>query len=296
MPNPLAQRGCIVFEVLENLEGTYQIEVLCGREILEPTVEETSSATDPALCNSERDGVRFDADVLVMAGQEPADRSGTCTYVEHACRRLGQQVFDHVPAKPPGDRKRWYKPSPAHGSGFADSKEAPAEAASAAVATLERIQAYHTFSMSLKPTTVRFVPGEATSPDELAIAVLHLYAYETAKGLVSPGARVLDIGFGEGYGSEILSDAGAEYRGLEVDPEIVEHARARYGPRFETYDGSTIAASDKSFDLVVAFQMIAYLDDPLPLLREIRRVLDPSGIALLTTPNRVYRLYEGQRP
>jgi hypothetical protein len=58
--------------------------------------------------------------------------------------------------------------------------------------------------MTLKPTTVRFVPGEATSPDELAIAVLHLYAYETAKGLVSPRARVLDIGFGEGYGSEIL--------------------------------------------------------------------------------------------
>ena len=33
---------------------------------------------------------------------------------------------------------------------------------------------------ALKPTTVRFVPSEATSPDELAIAALHLYAYETA--------------------------------------------------------------------------------------------------------------------
>jgi SAM-dependent methyltransferase len=125
--------------------------------------------------------------------------------------------------------------------------------------------------MTLKPTTVRFVPGDATSPDELAIAVLHLYAYETAKGLVSPGTRVLDIGFGEGYGSEILSDTGVEYRGLEVDPEIVEHARARYGPRFETYDGSSIPAPDGAFGLVIAFQMIAYLDDPLPLLREIPR-------------------------
>jgi hypothetical protein len=84
--------------------------------------------------------------------------------------------------------------------------------------------------MSLKPTTVRFVPGEATSPDELGIAVLHLYAYETAVGLVHPGTRVLDIGFGEGYGSEILSGAGADYRGLEVDPEIVAHARERLWP------------------------------------------------------------------
>ena len=150
--------------------------------------------------------------------------------------------------------------------------------------------------MSLKPTTVRFVPDEATSPDELAIAALHLYAYETAADLVHPGTRVLDIGFGEGYGSKILADAGAEYRGLEVDPEIVEHARVRYGPYFETYDGSAISASDGEFDLVLAFQMIAYLDDPQPLLREIRRVLGPTGVALITTPNRVYRLYEGQRP
>jgi SAM-dependent methyltransferase len=148
----------------------------------------------------------------------------------------------------------------------------------------------------LKPTTVRFVPDEATSPDELAIAALHLYAYGTAAALTKAGDRVLDIGFGEGYGWQILSASGASYRGVEVDPAIVEHARARYGPYFDTYDGSSIAAPDGAFDLVVAFQMIAYLDDPQPLLREIRRVLDPAGLALITTPNRAYRLYEGQRP
>jgi SAM-dependent methyltransferase len=150
--------------------------------------------------------------------------------------------------------------------------------------------------MALKPTTVRFVPDEATSPDELAVAALHLYAYETAAGLVEPGTRVLDIGFGEGYGSAILVRAGAEYLGIEVDPEIVEHARARYGARFETYDGTTIDAPDESFDLVLAFQMIAYLDDPQPWLGEVRRVLAHDGRALITTPNRVYRLFEGQRP
>ena len=150
--------------------------------------------------------------------------------------------------------------------------------------------------MSLKPTTVRFIPDEATSPDELAIAALHVYAYETAAGLIRSGTRVLDVGFGEGYGSSILVDAGADYRGIEVDPEIVDHARGRYGLTFDAYDGTSIDASDGSFDLVLAFQMIAYLDDPQPWLREVRRVLDPGGLALITTPNRVYRLYEGQRP
>lgn len=149
---------------------------------------------------------------------------------------------------------------------------------------------------SLKPTTVRFVPDEATSPDELGIAALHLYAYETAAERVRPGTRVLDVGFGEGYGSSILTDAGADYLGIEVDPEIVEHARERYGPMFETYDGTSIEMPDESFDLVLAFQMIAYLEDPEPWFREVRRVLAAGALALITTPNRMYRLYEGQRP
>ena len=71
---------------------------------------------------------------------------------------------------------------------------------------------------ALKPTTVRFVPHEATSPDELAIAALHLYAYETAASFVEAGDEVLDIGFGEGYGSQILAEAGAGYCGIETTP------------------------------------------------------------------------------
>lgn len=153
-------------------------------------------------------------------------------------------------------------------------------------------------SVPLKPTTIRFDPTEATSPDELAIAALHLYAYERAADLVRPGCRVLDLGFGEGYGSRILvaHAPGAEYTGLEVDPEVVQHARARYEGRFERYNGKSIPADDASFDLVVSFQVIAYLPDPTAWLDEIRRVLAPDGMALLTTPNRVYRLFEGQRP
>jgi SAM-dependent methyltransferase len=149
---------------------------------------------------------------------------------------------------------------------------------------------------ALKPTTVRFVPDCAQSADELAMAAIHRYAYEMAAGFVTPGARVLDVGFGEGYGSTALLKAGAEYRGVEVDAEIVDHARERYGPHFETYDGMRIDAADGTFDLVLMFQVIAYFDDPQPLLREILRVLDPKGRVLVTTPNRVYRLYEGQRP
>ena len=151
-------------------------------------------------------------------------------------------------------------------------------------------------TVTLSNTTVRFIPSEAETADELAISTLHLYAYTTAAGLVDPEARVLDVGFGEGYGSEIFVEAGANYRGIELDPEIVEHARARYGSRFDAYDGTSIPALDGAFDLVVAFQVIALLPDPVVVLQEFRRVLSADGMALLTTPNRIYRLADGQRP
>jgi protein-L-isoaspartate O-methyltransferase len=73
--------------------------------------------------------------------------------------------------------------------------------------------------MSLSDTTVRFIPAEAESTDELAIATVHLHAYTTAAGLLRPRSRVLDIGFGEGYGAKILREAGAEYHGIELDPD-----------------------------------------------------------------------------
>src|SRR6476659_7562689 len=98
------------------------------------------------------------------------------------------------------------------------------------------------------------------------MAALHLYAYDTAAGYVAAGTRVLDVGFGEGYGSKALLEAGAEYRGVEVDADIVKYARERYGPHFETYDGTHVDSPDASFDLVVVFQVIAYFEDPLPLL------------------------------
>jgi SAM-dependent methyltransferase len=145
-------------------------------------------------------------------------------------------------------------------------------------------------------TTVRFDPTVATSPDELAIAALHLYAYDFAARLVKSGARVLDVGFGEGYGAPILLDAGAAYTGLEVDADAVEHARRRYGATFELYDGVSIPSDDDAYDLVVSTQVIAYFRDPRPWLAELLRVVSAEGTVVLTTPNRTYRLYEGQRP
>jgi SAM-dependent methyltransferase len=54
--------------------------------------------------------------------------------------------------------------------------------------------------------------------------------------------------------------------------------------------------ADGSFDAAVSFQVIEHVRDDAAFVSEIRRVLKPGAVVLLTTPNRTYRLRPGQKP
>jgi SAM-dependent methyltransferase len=58
--------------------------------------------------------------------------------------------------------------------------------------------------------------------------------------------------------------------------------------RFAQADCLALPFSPGCFDLVVAFEIIEHLDDPQAFLAELRRVLDPGGTLILSTPNRLY--------
>jgi SAM-dependent methyltransferase len=143
----------------------------------------------------------------------------------------------------------------------------------------------------MRLTAERYTPEAAESLGQQIVGLYHRYAYTAATESLSHGQRVLDIGFGDGFGSEILRRAGAEYVGVEVDAEAIAHARKRYPGDFRLYDG--VALPQESFDLVVCFQVIEHLQDPDPLLAQISDLGCP---ALFTTPNRELRLDPGEKP
>jgi SAM-dependent methyltransferase len=151
----------------------------------------------------------------------------------------------------------------------------------------------------MKRTTERHSPERVRTAEERVIDAMHRYAYEVVREYARPIDRLLEVGFGEGYGSDIVRASVAEYVGLEVDPEAVRHAAARYGgsgSAFLVYDGRTIPFDEASFDLVVSFQVLEHVEDTGRFLGETRRVTRPGGQVLIVTPNRNYRLEEGERP
>jgi SAM-dependent methyltransferase len=108
------------------------------------------------------------------------------------------------------------------------------------------------------------------------------------------GARILDLGLSRGLLLERFRRyPGVELGGIEIDPEEAERARARglepLRHFVNVFDGSRMVArlpwEDASADVVLAGEIVEHIVDTESFLREIRRVLQPGGTTVLSTPN-----------
>src|ERR1700761_5833276 len=112
----------------------------------------------------------------------------------------------------------------------------------------------------------------------------HLARYEWA--LPQVGARVLDVACGTGYGTRMLA-ARATLAGFDADPGALDLARER-NPEADIREGMLpeLPWPDASFDTVVSFETIEHLDQDRRFIAELRRVLRPGGLLILSTPNK----------
>jgi SAM-dependent methyltransferase len=135
-------------------------------------------------------------------------------------------------------------------------------------------------------TGERFVPGEGGA----RIAYEHYHRYFFAQGLAR-GKVVLDLGCGEGYGSNLLAEVSENVTGVDLSPEAIEHARTRY-PRanlsFLVGDCRRTRLPEHQFDLVVSFEMIEHIAEHEELLREVQRLLKPGGVFLVSSPDKEF--------
>lgn len=134
-------------------------------------------------------------------------------------------------------------------------------------------------------TGERLVPGAS----DLHLWTEHVARYRYAARLVRR-RRVLDLGCGVGYGAAILLRGGARLvAGVDSALAAVATARARSDgarARLSAADALALPFADRAFDAVVALEVIEHVVDHRRMLAEARRVLEPGGLAIFSTPNR----------
>jgi len=117
----------------------------------------------------------------------------------------------------------------------------------------------------------------------------HLLRYRLVKQFVD-NKIVLDIACGSGYGANLLAKGAKRVIGVDVDNLVITEAKERYKANnleFIVSSGLDLSLEDKSIDTVVSLETIEHFSssDQIKFLKELKRVLKPEGLLLMSTPN-----------
>lgn len=115
--------------------------------------------------------------------------------------------------------------------------------------------------------------------------------------LIGPveGARILDLGCGDGLLTWTLAERGARAVGIDADRAMLDAASARstrgqrQPPRFIEGRIEQLPFADGSFDVVVIVTVLCLVADRAGAVREAARVLRPAGRLVVRPSSRSLR-------
>lgn len=100
------------------------------------------------------------------------------------------------------------------------------------------------------------------------------------------GLDVVEIGSGGGHVLRMFPEA--RLTAVDVSSVFLDTARRNlrgYDARFLKGELSSLALPSASFDRVICTEVLEHTEDPAAILAEIRRILRPGGLAVITVPN-----------
>ncbi len=137
---------------------------------------------------------------------------------------------------------------------------------------------------SLTFTGERFLPDQAGE-----MWAEHWHRYHYVRSLVA-SKRVLDVACGEGYGSALLARSALTVTGVDIAAEAVRHATVTYADaqnlKFVEASCTKLPFADATFDAVVSFETIEHIAAHDAFLDEVKRVLAPNGLFIISSPNK----------
>lgn len=115
----------------------------------------------------------------------------------------------------------------------------------------------------------------------------HLARYEFATQFVTKKI-VADMACGSGYGSKLLSKKAKQVFGIDISVDAVEYASKLYPGKKIIYlneDVCKTSLKSNSVDAVVSFETLEHIANQKRLIAEVKRILRPGGLFVVSTPN-----------
>jgi SAM-dependent methyltransferase len=136
----------------------------------------------------------------------------------------------------------------------------------------------------LEDTGERYMPQPGDAHYE------HPHRYLLARHFAA-GGIVADLASGEGYGASWLAESANCVFGLDIAEDAVLHAASRYRTvhpnlSFARAALERLPLSEGSCDLITCFEAIEHVHDPKSVVAEIAGALAPTGVAIISTPNK----------
>jgi ubiquinone/menaquinone biosynthesis C-methylase UbiE len=116
----------------------------------------------------------------------------------------------------------------------------------------------------------------------------HLHRYFVAAE-ICVARDVLDIACGEGYGANLIAQKALKVIGMDNSARAIRHARAKYRSenlKFMTGDCLKIPLPRAAVDVVISFETIEHISHHARFLQEIKRVLRPGGVLVISSPDK----------
>ncbi len=107
--------------------------------------------------------------------------------------------------------------------------------------------------------------------------------------LIKPGERILDVGCANGRFCELVFKKKAKYWGIDTSRKMIEIAKKQYPyAKFFVSDPLSFPFGKNFFDKVFCLSVFHHIPSKelrIKFLQEIKRVLKPGGIIILTVWN-----------
>lgn len=119
----------------------------------------------------------------------------------------------------------------------------------------------------------------------------HKRRFEEVSALIEPADTVLDVGCADGVFSKVIFDkTGAKkYVGIDVLEKSVnwakKHWRRHKKMKFSVGDAHKLRYKAGTFDAVFIMEVLEHVEDPVKVLKEVKRILKKSGYGVFLVPS-----------